>query len=400
MNTESIRKDFPILRRTINGKQLVYLDSAATSQKPRQVIDAIKSHYENSNANVHRGVHTLSQEATETYEAAHEKCAQFINAGFDEIIFTKNATESINLVAYSLSHSLKKGDEILSTEMEHHSNLVPWQQIALAKGAKIKFAKATEEGLDLEDVKKKITKKTRIVAVTHASNVLGTINPVKEIGELAHSKGAVMLVDGAQSVPHMPVDVKEIGCDFMAFSAHKMLGPDGLGILFGKSELLKNMPPFLFGGDMIREVKLDTTRFNSLPWKFEAGTPNVAGAAGFSAAIDYLASVGMDNIREHEKQLTAYCMKRLGSETDVKIYGPRKRTGLVSFNLGKIHAHDTAALLDQEGIEVRAGHHCAMPLAEKLGITASVRASFYLYNKKQEIDLLASALEKARSVFK
>ncbi len=394
-----LRKDFPILGRKVNGKSLVYLDNAATSQKPFNVIDAISRYYKVYNANVHRGIHSLSEEATVEYERAHSKSASLINSGFEEIIFTKNTTESINLLAYSLGLRLEKGDEILLSEMEHHSNLVPWQQIAKSRKATVKYVRVTTDGLlDMDDLNSKLGKNTRIVSIAHVSNVLGTINPVRKIGKLVHDAGALFVVDAAQSVPHMPVDVKSIGCDFLAFSAHKMLGPTGIGVLYGKKGLLQEMPPFLYGGDMIREVSFEDSRFNDLPWKFEAGTPNIAGAVGFGAAIDYLRKVGMENIFDHEKNLAAYALKLL-SDAKVEVYGPKYRAGVVAFNLPGIHAHDVAAILDQEGIAVRGGHHCAMPLMKKLNINGSVRASFYLYNTKEEVEALASNLSKVREVF-
>ena len=394
-----MRKDFPILGRKVNGKSLVYLDNAATSQKPLQVIDAISQYYKVYNSNVHRGIHKLSEEATVEYERAHSKSASLINSSFEEIVFTKNTTESINLLAYSLGLRLQKGDEILLSEMEHHSNLVPWQQIAKMRKAVVKYVCVTADGLlEMDDFHSKLGKRTKIVSVAHVSNVLGTINPVKEMARAVHDAGALFVVDAAQSVPHMPVDVMSIGCDFLAFSAHKMLGPTGIGVLYGKKDLLEEMPPFLYGGDMIREVSFEDSRFNDLPWKFEAGTPNIAGAVGFGAAIDYLKKVGLENIFGHEKNLAAYALKLL-SDAKVEIYGPKVRTGVVSFNLAGIHAHDVAAILDQEGIAVRGGHHCAMPLMKKLNINGSVRASFYLYNTKDDVEALAAALSKVWKVF-
>ncbi len=400
LNVELLRNDFPILSRKVNSTPLVYLDNAATTQKPRHVIAAIRDYYENYNANVHRGIHALSEEATEAYEAAHGKAAKLIGADFEEIVFTRNTTESINLLAYSLGLQLKKSDEILLSEMEHHSNLVPWQQIAKKVGAKVKYARITSEGLiDTDDFAAALSRKTKIVSIAHVSNVLGTINPVKEMARIAHDNGALFVVDAAQSVPHMPVDVKQLGCDFLAFSSHKMLGPTGIGVLYGRKELLDSMQPFIYGGDMIREVTFEGTRFNELPWKFEAGTPNIAGAIGFGAAIGYLKKVGMDNVFWHEKVLADYAVEQLMSEPGVTVYGPKERAGIVSFNIGTIHAHDVAAILDQEGIAIRGGHHCAMPLMSKLGISGSARASFYLYNTKEEVDALVSALGRVRKVF-
>src|SRR3989338_27798 len=404
INTKSLRADFPILSRKVHGKRLVYLDNAATTQKPMQVIQAVKSYYESHNSNVHRAVHKLSDEATEAYDEAHEKTASFISAGsYEEIVFTKNATEAINVVANDFSRKLKKGDEIVLTQMEHHSNLVPSFNAAKMTGAKIKYAEIDGNcELKMQQLRKIITKKTRLVAVTHASNVLGTINPVKEIAEIAHDKGALAMVDAAQSVPNMPVDVKKIGCDFLAFSAHKMLGPTGLGVLYGREELLENTEPLVFGGDMIKEVTFENASWNDLPWKFEAGTPNVAGAAGFSAAMDYLIKLGMGNVRKHELQLAKHAMKRLSEIRGVEIYGPQaeKRTGVISFNMKDVHPHDVSSILDSEGIAVRGGHHCAMPLMRLLGIQGSVRASFYVYNTMEEIDALIDALNKVKKIMK
>ena len=403
MDTEKIRKDFPILNVKVHGKPLIYLDNAATSQKPKAVIDSITNYYENYNANIHRSIHKLGEDATAAYEEAHKKVADFINADFEEIVFTKNTTESINLLAYSLTQSLKPGDEIAISQMEHHSNLVPWQQLAIKNNLKLKFIEINKDGtLNNESIKKNITKKTKIVSVTHVSNVLGTINDVEKIGKIAHNNGAFFIVDGAQSVPHMPVDVKNLDCDFMAFSGHKMLGPTGIGVLYGKKELLENMPPFLYGGEMIKEVKFENTRFNDLPWKFEAGTMNIAEAIGLGAAIDYLNEVGMENIEKHEKELVKYAYEKLLEIKELEIYGPsaEKRSGLVAFNVKGVHAHDTAQILDGEGIAIRAGHHCTMPLHSLLGISASARASFYLYNTKEEVDKLAEGIKKVIKVFK
>ncbi len=404
INTKMIRKDFPILKRKVHGKRLVYLDNAATTQKPRQVIEAIKDYYENHNSNVHRAVHTLSSEATDAYEEAHEKAAAFINAeSYEEIAFTKNTTESLNIVANHFARTLRKGDEILLSRMEHHSNLVPWLNAAKISGARIRYAGITKEGeLDIEQARKLVSRKTKVVSVTHASNVLGTINDVREIAGIAHDKNAYVVVDGAQSVPNMPVDVKKLECDFIAFSAHKMLGPTGIGVLYGRKELLEKMEPFTFGGDMIKEVTFESASWNELPWKFEAGTPNTAGAVGFSAAIDYLKKIGMENVREHELQLTRYAMKKLNSIGGIEIYGPaaEKRTGVISFNIKGVHPHDVSSILDQEGIAVRGGHHCAMPLMRLLGIQGSTRASFYIYNTKEEIDYFAGALSKVRKIMR
>ena len=401
LNTGQLRKDFPILHRKIHGKPLVYLDNAATSQKPIQVIEAIDHYYKNYNANIHRSIHTLGEEATEKYEEAHDKVAEFINAdSYQNIVFTKNTTESLNLLAYSLTSKLKKGDEIVISEMEHHSNFVPWQQLAKQRGLKLKFIKITKEGLlDAESINENIAKNTKIVSITHVSNVLGTINPVKDIAKISHENGALIIGDGAQSVPHMPVDVKELDADFYAFSGHKMLGPTGIGVLYGKKELLEEMQPFLYGGEMIREVKFEDTTFNDLPWKFEAGTMNIVEGIGLGAAIDYLSNIGMGQIQKRDKELVNYAVKRLKEIKDLAIYGPEERGAVVSFNLKGIHAHDVSQILDSEGIAIRAGHHCCMPLMSVLKVPATARASFYLYNTEEEIDKLISALHKVKKVF-
>ncbi len=403
MITENIRNDFPILSRKLNGKTLVYLDNAATTQKPRQVIDAVKNYYEHYNSNVHRAVHTLSAEATDAFDEAHEQTAEFINANnSEEIIFTKNTTESINIVANSFRETLKKSDEIVLTQMEHHSNLVPWLNAAQKTGAKIKYVEINADGeLKVEQLQKIITKKTKIVAVSHASNVLGTINDVKAIADVTHDKKALLLVDGAQSVPHLPVDVKKLGCDFLAFSGHKMLGPMGIGVLYGKRELLEKMEPYSFGGDMIREVRFDGATWNELPWKFESGTPNVEGAIGLRAAIGYLKKIGMDEVRNHEIELTGHAMKKVAGIKRITTYGPKdapKKTGVISFNIEGVHPHDASTILDSFGIAVRGGHHCAMPLMRLLGIQGSTRASFYIYNTKKEIDMFADSLGKVKKV--
>ncbi|MBI2130154.1 cysteine desulfurase [Candidatus Woesearchaeota archaeon] len=403
MDTGIIRKDFPILQRKVHGKQLVYLDNAATSQKPNQVIDAISNYYNSYNANIHRGIHKLSEEATLEYEKAHEKIARFINSGgMEEIIFTKNTTESLNLLAYSLTLNLKKGDEIAVTEMEHHSNIVPWQQLAKQRGLILRFIKINDEGkLDENSISETINKRTRIVSVTHASNVFGTINPVKEIAKIAHENNALMVVDGAQSVPHMEVDVKDMNCDFLAFSGHKMLGPTGIGVLYGKKELLEKMSPFLYGGDMIREVKPESTTFNDLPWKFEAGTPNIADGIALGTSVDYLNGIGMEKIRMHDRELTEYAMEKLDEIEGINIYGPSDERGaVVSFNVDRVHSHDVSQILDSEGIAIRAGHHCCMPLMRTLGVQGTARASFYLYNTKEEIDALVAGIDKVKKVFR
>ncbi len=401
LDIEKIRKDFPILKRKINDKPLVYFDNSATSQKPYQVIEAISNFYEQSNSNVHRGVHKLSEEATDYYESAHVKVANMINASSEEIIFTKNSTESMNLLAYSLIQQLKPTDEIVLTEMEHHSNLVPWQQLAKQKGIKIRYIEVNEDGsLNKDSITNSINKNTKIVSLTHISNALGTINPIKEISKLAHDHNALVIVDGAQSVPHMKVDVQELGCDFLIFSSHKMLGPLGLGILYGKKELLIDMPPFLYGGDMIREVSLDDSSFNELPWKFEAGTPNIAGAVGLSAAIKYLSKIGFDKIQNNDNALTEYAIEKLSQIKNLTLHGPKTRGAIVSFNIKGTHSHDIASILDSEGIAIRAGHHCCMPLMKKLNIQGTARASFYLYNTIEEVDKLITAINKVKRIFK
>lgn len=405
LDAKKIKNDFPILKNNKYRKNLVYLDNAATSQKPVSVIRAISDYYENYNANVHRGIYKLSEVASVAYEDAHKKVAKFINAeGFDEIVFTRNTTESINLLAYSLLRDLKKGDEIVLSEMEHHSNLVPWQQLAKEHGLKMRFIRF-DAGclLDMKHAKSLITKKTKIVSCTHASNVLGTINPVKELAKLAHSVGALMVVDGAQSAPHMKIDVKDMDCDFFAFSGHKMLGPTGIGVLYGKRHLLSRMRPFLYGGGMISKVTLDDTTFQEPPERFEAGTPDISGAIGLAAAIDYLEKIGIENIRKHDEELTKYAIAELKKIQGVSIYGPsavKDRSAVISFNIKGIHPHDVAEILDSHGVAVRAGNHCAMPLMHRLGISGSARASFYLYNDKSDVDALVSAIKKAKQVFK
>lgn len=405
LNLEQIRRDFPILdRETANGKRVIYLDSTATSQKPVQVIEAMNDYYRRSNANIHRGVHTLAEEATSLYEGARERIAKFINAASSrEIIYTRNTTESINLVAYSWARAnLKAGDLVILTEMEHHSNLVPWHMLQMERGIELDFIPVTEDGLlDLQVYKTLLNRTPKLVSFTHMSNVLGTINPAGEIIKLAHAAGAVTLVDGAQSVPHLSVDVQALDADFYAFSAHKMCGPTGIGILYGKSALLDAMPPFLGGGDMIKEVKLRSFRANSLPHKFEAGTPAIAEAVGFGAAVDYLSNVGMQDIAAHEHEITEYALERLEEIPGVKLFGPAadKKGGVAAFTLQGIHPHDVAQILDQDGIAVRAGHHCAQPLHEKFGIPATSRASFYLYSTKEEVDLLVKGLYKVKEMF-
>ncbi|MDP2776102.1 MAG: cysteine desulfurase [Anaerolineales bacterium] len=405
LNITEIRKDFPILEReTRRGVRVIYLDSTATSQKPVQVIEAMNDYYRRSNANIHRGVHTLAEEATSLYEGAREKIARFVNAcSAREIIYTRNTTESINLVAYSWARAnLKAGDLVILTEMEHHSNLVPWQMLQMERGVELDFIPVTEDGLlDLETYKALLDRHPKLVSFTHMSNVLGTINPAAEIIRLGHEAGAMVLVDGAQSAPHLQVDVQALDADFYAFSAHKMCGPTGIGVLYGKTAFLDSMPPFLGGGDMIKEVKLRSFRANSLPHKFEAGTPAIAEAVGFGAAVEYLTQIGMDNIAAHEHEITEYALERLEEIPGVKIFGPSvdKRGGVAAFTLEGVHPHDVAQILDQDGIAVRAGHHCAQPLHEKFGITATSRASFYLYNTKDEVDMLVNGIYKVKEMF-
>lgn len=404
-NILKIRNNFPILKRLIHGNPLIYLDNAATTQKPKAVIDALVDYYNNHNANIHRGIHTLAEEATAMYEKAREKIAKFIGAKTSkEIIFVRNSTEAINLVAYSWGRTyLKAGDEIILSESEHHSNLVPWQILAKEKSVKLLFVPVREDGyLDLDYFKKILTKKVKLVSLVHVSNVLGTINPVAELGKLAHEVGALVLIDAAQSVPRMKIDVNELDCDFLVASGHKMLGPTGIGFLYAKEELLNSLPPFLGGGDMIREVYLDHSLWNDLPWKFEAGTPNIADAIALGAAVDYLETLGMKDIFEHEKRLTEYALSQLSRISNLSIYGPKtteNKTGVISFSIKGIHPHDIAQILDKEGIAVRSGFHCAMPLHLKLKIPATCRASFYIYNTKEDIDKLVEGIEKAKKIF-
>ena len=407
-DVKKIREDFPILGREINGKRLVYFDNAATTQKPQAVIDSLVDYYQNYNANVHRGVHSLSMEATDKYEEAREKVAAFINAeSSDCLIWTRNSSESLNLVAYTWGEkNIEEGDEIVLTPMEHHSNLVPWQEIARRKGAKIRFIPITSDGLlDLTEIEKIINDRTVLVSVVHMSNALGTINPVKQIATIAHSRGAKMLIDGAQSVPHIPTDVQDYDCDFLVFSGHKMLGPTGIGCLYAKKEILETMEPFMTGGEMVLEVTYEKASWADLPMKFEAGTPNIADAIGLGAAIDYLNELGMDNIYSHENELTFHAMCKffeLQSE-GVELFGPRDENlkgGVFSFNVPDVHPHDLGTVLDNMGIAVRTGHHCAMPLVKSLGVAATARASFYLYNTTDEIDVFVDALREAIRYFR
>ncbi len=406
MNVQKIRQDFPILQRTVNDKPLVYLDNAATTQRPLQVIQAVENFYRTHNANVHRSPHTLSFEATQAYEDAHRAVARLINApSWREVIFVRNATEALNLVAYGWGlHHLKEGDEILTTVSEHHSNIVPWQFLARVTGARVRYVPVDEEGRwTPDDVRKMLSPHTRIVALGHVSNITGVIHPVKEAAQLAREVGALVVVDGAQAVPHLPVDVQDLGVDFYAASGHKMLGPTGIGFLWGRAELLESMEPFLYGGDMIAEVTLEGASWNELPWKFEAGTPNIAGGIGLKAAVDYLEAVGLQAILEHELDLTRYALDRLQEIPGIVLYGPRtaeNRVGVITFNLEGVHPHDVAYILDQEGIAIRSGHHCAQPLLTRLAAGNTARASFYLYNTRDEVDLFITALEKAARVLR
>jgi cysteine desulfurase / selenocysteine lyase len=405
LDVNQIRSDFPILQReTKPGIRLVYLDSTASSQKPLAVIEAMDNYYRRSNANIHRGVHTLAEEATSMYEQARVKVARFINApSAHQIIYTRNTTEAINLVAYSWARAnLNAGDLVILTEMEHHSNLVPWQILQAERGIELDFIPVTEEGLlDLDTYRTLLSRGPKLVSFTHMSNVLGTINPAAEVIRRAHEVGAVTLVDAAQSVPHLKVDVQALDADFLAFSAHKMCGPTGIGALYGRMELLEAMPPFLGGGDMIKEVKLRSFRANALPYKFEAGTPAIAEAVGFGAAVDYLSSLGMDAIAAHEHEITEYALERLEEVPGVKLFGPgaQDKGGVAAFTLDGVHPHDVAQILDQDGIAIRAGHHCAQPLHEKFGLPATSRASFYLYNTKGEVDLLVDGIYKVKELF-
>ncbi|MGO8948089.1 MAG: cysteine desulfurase [Ktedonobacterales bacterium] len=400
------REDFPILAREVHGKPLVYLDSAASSQKPRQVMEAMDSFMRTAYANIHRGAYTLSEEATAAYEGARKRVARFINArSVREVIWTRNTTESINLVANSWGGAnLKPGDVVLLSEIEHHSNIVPWQLAAARTGARLSYIPVTDEGeLDMETFGQLLEKEhPKLVAVTQMSNVLGTLPPVHELVAKAHQAGALILLDGAQSVPHLPVDVRALDCDFLAFSSHKMLGPSGIGVLWARRELLEAMPPFLGGGDMIREVSLQSFTANDLPWKFEAGTPAITEAVGLGAAVDYLNTLGMEHVQAHEQALTSYALEQLAQVPDLVLYGPpaHRRGGICSFTLGDIHAHDLATILDNCGVAVRAGHHCAQPLMERYQIPATARASFYVYTTLADIDALVEGLTQARSIFR
>lgn len=405
MIPKDIKSFFPILNQEVNGHPLVYLDSAATSQKPIQVIEAITNYYNLDNSNVHRGVHTLGNRATDSYEGAREKVRKFINASStQEVIFTRGTTTSLNTVAAGFGRqNLVEGDEIVITYMEHHSNIIPWQQLAKEKGAILKYIDLEADGtLSLEKVRATITPKTKIVSVMYVSNVLGTINPIKDIAKIAHENGAIMVVDGAQAAPHMKIDVQDLDCDFFAMSGHKMCAPTGIGVLYGKRELLENMEPVEFGGEMIDFVGLQESTWKELPWKFEGGTPIIASAIGLGAAIDFLEEIGLDNIAAHEHKLAGYAMDQLETIDGLSIFGPRdpmKRCGLVTFNLDDVHPHDVATVLDMSGIAVRAGHHCAQPLMKWLQVTATARASFYMYNDEADIDALVAGLRSAKEYF-
>lgn len=404
-SAEQVKNDFPILTQIVNDEPLVYLDNAATTQKPTAVLAALETYYREANANVHRGVHTLAERATTQYETAREKVQHFIHANESaEVLFTRGTTTSLNWVAKSYGEAnVQQGDEILISVMEHHSNLIPWQQLAKKTGAALKYIELTEEGLlDMESFHAQLSEKTKIVALAHVSNVLGVVNPIQEIARLAHARGAVLVVDGAQAVPHMPVDVQELDADFYALSGHKMVGPTGIGVLYGKRSLLEQMEPVEFGGEMIAMVDEQDSTWKELPWKFEAGTPNIAGVIGLGAAIDYLSTVGLTSIHEHEKDLMAYLWPKLTSIPGLTIYGPKdtaKRTGIVTFNLDGLHPHDVATAMDMEGVAIRAGHHCAQPLMRRLSADSTARASFYLYNTTADVDKFIEALLATKEFF-
>lgn len=403
IDVEKIRKDFPILDQIVNDEPLVYLDNAATTQKPKAVLEAVNRYYQEDNANVHRGVHTLAERATASYEAARETVRRFINASSTkEVLFTRGTTTGLNWIGRFAEEILEEGDEVLISIMEHHSNILPWQEACRKTGAKLVYAYLKDGGLDLEDFREKLTDRTKFVSIAHASNVLGVINPIQELAQLAHEKGAIMVVDGAQSVPHMKIDVQKLDADFFVFSGHKMAGPTGIGVLYGKEHYLNQMSPVEFGGEMIDFVYEQSATWKELPWKFEAGTPNMAGAIGLAAAIDYLEAIGMDAIEHHEQELIAYVFPKLQAIEGLKIYGSQdlaKRSGVISFNLGNLHPHDLATALDYEGVAVRAGHHCTQPLIQYLEVPATARASFYLYNTKEDCDKLVEALIKTKEFF-
>lgn len=402
LDINKIRADFPILHQQIYKRPLVYLDNAASTQKPRQVIDAIREYYEKDNCNIHRGVHFLSVKATEAYEEARKEIREFINArSTHEVIFTKGATESLNLVASSFGKRyIQSGDEVITTIMEHHSNFVPWQQMCLERGARLRVAGINDQGeLNMAELKSMVNEKTRLIALTHVSNVLGTINPVKEIIAHAHQHSIPVLLDGAQGISHLPVDVQDLDCDFYCFSGHKMYAPMGTGVLYGKEKFLEELPPYQLGGEMIKDVYIDRTTFNELPFKFEAGTPNVEGVAGLRAAVSYLKSIGMQEIAAYEDQLLHYATVKLSGINDIRFFGTSKdKASLISFLIGEIHPYDTGMIIDKMGVAVRTGHHCAMPLIDSLGISGTVRASFAFYNTLDEIDLLVEAVMKAKQM--
>ena len=407
INIDQIRNDFPVLSRKINGHQLVYLDNAATTHKPRSVINSLVDFYENHNSNVHRGVHTLSMEATDKFEEAREKISSFINSQTSQsIIWTRNASESLNIISYSWGNkNIGEGDEILLSPMEHHSNLIPWQELARMKGAKIKFLSLNIDGtLDLSNIDELITQKTKLVSIVHVSNALGTINPVKELCDKAHQVGALFVLDGAQSVPHMSVDVQDIGCDFFVFSGHKMMGPTGIGVLYGKMEILEEMDPVFTGGEMVLEVTYEKASWADIPMKFEAGTPNIADSIALGTAVDYLQSIGMENIHDYEKNITSYALKKFDTleSEGVTLFGPKssdQKGAVFSFYIPNIHPHDLGTILDGMGIAVRTGHHCAMPLIKSLGVSATARASFYVYNTMEEVDTLIDGIKSAIRYF-
>ena len=403
LDVEVLRKDFSLLDQIVNDEPLVYLDNAATTQKPTQVLEAIAAYYAKDNANVHRGVHTLAERATAAYEAARERVRSFIHAASTkEVLFTRGTTTGLNWVARYAESVLQPGDEVLISVMEHHSNIIPWQEACKKTGARLIYAYLKDGMLDLADFRSKLTEKTRFVALAHVSNVLGVVNPIKEIAELVHQANALLVVDGAQSVPHMKIDVQDLDVDFFAFSGHKMLGPTGIGVLYGKEELLEQMSPVEFGGEMIDFVYEQEATWKELPWKFEAGTPNIAGAIGLAVAIDYLDKIGMETVHQYEQELIAYVFPKLQAVEGLTIYGSEdltQRSGVISFNLAGLHPHDVATALDYEGVAVRAGHHCAQPLLSYLGVAATVRASFYLYNTKADCDKLVEALQKTKEFF-
>lgn len=405
MINPELKSYFPILEQEINGHPLVYLDSAATSQKPVQVIEALSNYYKFDNSNVHRGVHTLGNRATEAYEGARDKVRKFINAeSTEEVIFMRGTTTAINLIAQSYGRAnVNEGDEIVITYMEHHSNIIPWQQLAKERGAILKYIELEEDGtISMEQVRAALTERTKIVSMMYVSNVLGTMNPIQEVAKAAHEKGAVLVVDGAQAAPHLKIDVQQLDCDFFAFSGHKMCGPTGIGVMYGKKDLLNNMEPVEFGGEMIDFVGLYDSTWKELPWKFEGGTPIIAGAVGLGAAIDFLNEIGLDTIEQHEHQMAAYAMDQMSGIEGLDIYGPRdpeKRAGIVTFNLKEVHPHDVATVLDMSGIAVRAGHHCAQPLMKWLNVSATARASFYVYNNESDVDRLVEGLRSAKEYF-